>query len=325
MTEHMRAAYVERLGPPEAIRVGPLPVPVAGGNEVLVAVRAVAVNPVDAYVRSGRYATAVPLPFVIGRDLVGTVVEAPAATGFAAGEQVWCDSMGHAGRQGVASAYAAVPADRLYRLPAGVDPYAAVAVAQPAATAYLGWFVHAGLRAGETVFVGGGGGNVGSAAIAMAARAGARVLATAGEADHARCRAAGASAVRDYHAPDLAGWLAAHTPNGVDVIWETSGHHDFTLVASVAAPGARVLVTATAGDPPVPLFPLYTKDVSVRGFVISRARADDLAAAATLTNHMLAAGALRPRIAERLPLSEAARAHRLIEAGGVRGRLVLEI
>ena len=219
----MRAAYVTRLGPAGEIRVGSLPVPRPGPTDVLVEVEAVAVNPVDTYVRSGGYRTPVPLPFVVGRDLVGTVVEAGPATGFQPRERVWCNSMGHEGRQGPSSQYAVVPSDRLYHLPRVVDPHVAVALAQPAATAYLGWFVHARLRPGQTVFVGGGGGNVGTAAIQMAAWAGARVLTSARPEDHERCRAAGAEVALDYRDPALAGHLADHAPSGVDVVWEPPG------------------------------------------------------------------------------------------------------
>src|SRR4029453_17809819 len=74
----MTAAYVTDLGPAESIQVGELPLPVAGPTDVLVAVDAVAVNPVDAFIRAGRYRTPIPFPFVIGRDLVGTVFQAPA-------------------------------------------------------------------------------------------------------------------------------------------------------------------------------------------------------------------------------------------------------
>jgi NADPH:quinone reductase-like Zn-dependent oxidoreductase len=159
----------------------------------LVVVEAVAVNPVDAFIRTGRYRTPIPFPFVVGRDLVGTVFHAPARTGFAAGDRVWCNSLGHDGRQGSFARFAVVPADRLYRLPDGVDPLIAVAVAHPAGTAYLAWFRHGGLRPGDTVYVGGGAGNVGRAAIAMARYAGARVIAGARPADHAACTAAGAT------------------------------------------------------------------------------------------------------------------------------------
>jgi NADPH:quinone reductase-like Zn-dependent oxidoreductase len=268
----------------------------------------------------------VPLPFVVGRDLVGTVVEAGPATGFRPGERVWCNSMGHEGRQGPSSQYAVVPSDRLYRLPRGVDPHVAVALAQPAATAYLGWFVHPRLRPGQTVFVGGGGGNVRTAAIQMAPWAGARVLTSARPEDHERCRAAGAEVALDYRDPALAAHLADHVPSGVDVVWDTSGHHDFALAASAASAGCRVLVTAAASaEPAVPLRTLYTHDVSLLGFVISRAAVADLAAAAQLINEMSAEGRLTTRIADLLNLEDVAAAHRRLEAGTVRGRLVIDL
>ena len=319
----MTAAYIDQPGPVEAIQVGALPMPDIGPTDVLVAVEAVAANPVDTYVRSGRYRTPLPRPFVVGRDLVGTVAEAPQASGFAPGERVWCNSLGHEGRQGSFAQYAAVPAERLYRLPP-VDPEVAVAVAHPAATAFLGWFVHARIEPAQTVFVGGGAGNVGTAAIQMAALAGARVIASSRPEDFEHCRGAGAEVVIDYRDEHLPDRVAMAAPSGVDVIWDTSGHHDFGLVARAAAVGACVLVTAAASPvSSVPLRQLYTRDVRIVGFVISRASVADLAEAATLINHMLSRGLLTARIAEVLPLAQTAQAHRRLEAGEVSGRLVL--
>ncbi|HEY9472538.1 MAG TPA: alcohol dehydrogenase catalytic domain-containing protein, partial [Mycobacteriales bacterium] len=155
----MAAAYITGLGPPEVIRFGRLPMPTVGPTDVLVRVETVAVNPVDTFIRSGAYQTPTPFPFVIGRDLVGSVVTADVGTtGFTPGTRVWANSLGHGGRQGPSAEYAVVAADRLYRLPDGVDPVVAVACLHPAATAHLGLFEHAGLRAGQTVYVGGGAG-----------------------------------------------------------------------------------------------------------------------------------------------------------------------
>ncbi|RST16622.1 NADPH:quinone reductase, partial [Streptomyces sp. WAC04770] len=123
----MLAAYIEQLGSPDTIRYGELPQPVAQAGEVLVDVSVASVNHVDTFVRSGAWRTPVTFPFVIGRDLAGTVAAAAPGTGFEVGERVWCNSMGHAGRQGAAAERVAVPADRLYRLPDGVDPEDAVA------------------------------------------------------------------------------------------------------------------------------------------------------------------------------------------------------
>lgn len=306
------------------IRVGELAIPEPGPMDVLVEVELVAANPVDTHIRSGRYRTSTPFPFVVGRDLVGTVRTAGSGSGFGAGERVWCNSLGHDGRQGSFARYAVVPAERCYRLPSGAEPATAVAIAHPAATAYLGWFVHAALRAGQTVYVGGGAGNVGAAAVVIAHQAGARVLASARPEDHGSCYAAGAEVVVDYRDPELAHRLTQAVPAGVDVFWDTSGHHDLDLAAALVATGGRVLLTAAAVPRlPFPAAALYTRDVSLRGFVISRARVDDLAAAAAFINSLLARGLLPARISEVLPITATRDVHARLEAGQVSGRILL--
>jgi NADPH:quinone reductase-like Zn-dependent oxidoreductase len=94
----MTAAYITAPGPAEAIRVGELPVPKPGPTDVLVRTQALAANHVDTFVRSGAYATPLPMPFVIGRDLVGVVAAAGArVAGFGGGDAVWCNSSVTAG------------------------------------------------------------------------------------------------------------------------------------------------------------------------------------------------------------------------------------
>lgn len=318
----MNAAFITRLGPPEEIRWGELPDFPAGPSDVVVRTLAVAVNPVDTFVRSGRYPTPTPFPFVIGRDLVGEVVRA--GPGFAAGDRVWCDSMGHDGRQGSFAERVVVPAERLYLLPAGVDAVAAVAVLHPAATAYLALFRHAGLRLGETAYVAGAAGNVGDALVRMASAAGARVIATARPEDGERCRAAGAAVVLDYRDPDLPARVREAAPGGVDVHVDTSGRHDLDAAVGLLGGGGRIVLLAGAGArAELPVGPLYVKDGRLLGFAISNASAADLAEAAAAINRLLAQGALPARIADVLPLHEAAEAHRRLETGEVRGRLVL--
>jgi NADPH:quinone reductase-like Zn-dependent oxidoreductase len=99
--ERMRAAYITALGPADAIRVGALPVPAIGPTDVLVRVEVVAVDPVDTMVRSGAYPTPTPFPFVVGRDLVGTVaVASPGTPGFAPGDRVWATASATAAGRG---------------------------------------------------------------------------------------------------------------------------------------------------------------------------------------------------------------------------------
>ncbi|CAB65629.1 MULTISPECIES: zinc-binding dehydrogenase [Streptomyces] len=324
--EVMRAAYIDAVGPADAIRYGELAVPPVGPTDVLVRVAAVAADPVDTFVRSGAYATPLPLPFVVGRDLVGEVaVAGPGAAGLAVGQRVWCNSLGHAGRQGSFAQYATVAAERLYPAPAGIDAEHLVAAAHPAASAWLALFRHGRLRAGETVYVGGGAGNVGGAAVALASRAGARVVATARAEDAAAVRQLGAAEVLDHHAPDLGARVRGAAPDGYDVHLDTSGHGVLAEAVDSLARGGRLVAMVGLGAGPAALSVggLYTKDASIVGFAISNATAADLAEAARGVVGVLTDTPWRPRIADRLPLSMTAEAHRRLEAGEVRGRLVL--
>ncbi|MBT2383382.1 NADPH:quinone reductase [Streptomyces sp. ISL-11] len=320
-----RAAYIEQLGPPDVIQYGELPVVPAGPTDVIVDVTVATVNHVDTFVRSGAWRTPVEFPFVVGRDLVGTVAEAgPGAPDFRPGDVVWSNSMGHGGRQGAAAERVVVPSERLYHLPDGVDPADAVALAHPAATAYLALFTHGRLRAGETVVVAGAGGNVGGALVVMAARAGARVVATASAKDAEYCRSLGAAEVIDYREPDEADRVRAACPHGADLYIDTSARNDLpTAVDLLAKRGRIVLLAGLRTRPVLPVGPLYLKDASVVGFAISQASTGELAEAAGAINRLLAAGLLRPRAVDVLPLSAAAEAHRRVEAGEANGRRVV--
>ena len=320
----MKAAYITTLGSPDVITYGEMDRPVPGPTDVLVRVEAAAVDPVDTFVRSGAYRTPTPFPFVLGRDLAGTVAETgPGATRFAVGDRVWSHSMGHGGRQGVTAEYCVVGVDRLYHLPGDVDAARAVAVLHPVATAHLALFRHARLRPGETVLVIGGAGNVGRAATVLAARAGARVLAVARAETASDCLGAGATAVVDHRDPDAAEQLRELTGDGVDVHLDTSGHQDLDAALALVGHGARVVLMAGLSARPVlPVGAVYPRDVSLVGFAISNSSVDDLAGTARVINHGLADYAFPIPVSVELPLSLTAEAHRMIEAG-VRGRIVL--
>ena len=102
--ESMRAAVIHRLGPAESILLEELPVPQPAAHEVLVRVIATTVNPVDTFVRSGAFRTPITFPFVVGRDVVGTVEALGSEVSrFSVGDLVWSNSLGHGGRQGAAA------------------------------------------------------------------------------------------------------------------------------------------------------------------------------------------------------------------------------
>jgi NADPH:quinone reductase-like Zn-dependent oxidoreductase len=321
----MQAAFVRAPGPAESIEFGTLPVPRPGPTDVLVRVEATAVNHVDLFVRSGAYATHTPYPFIIGRDLVGTVADVGSGvTDFAPGDRVWCNSLGHGGRQGSFAGYAVVATERLYHLPADVDPRSAAPVLHTAATAHIGLFREARLAPGETVLVGGAGGGVGSAVVQLARAAGARVIATASAQDAQWCRSCGAHEVLDYRNPGLADTLRQVHPEGFDVWWDNSGTHDFETVLPLLRKGGRVIVLAgLAARPVLPVGQLYTRDASLRGFAISNASVADLARAADTVNRLLKERRLQSRVCQTFPLEKAAEAHRLMEVGTQGGRILV--
>ena len=331
----MRAAVIHKIGPADSISIEQVPVPRPLQGEVLVRVTATTVNHVDTFVRSGAYRTPLRFPFVIGRDLVG-VVEATASdvTRFHQGDEVWCNSLGHHGRQGSAAEFACVPQDRLYRMPHGVDPVEFVAVVHPAATAWLGLVEHGRLTAGDTAFVGGGAGNVGACAVAFALSLGSRVVTTVSGRDLEQFTALGAVAI---DSPDVDAVLTdalidhdrrpgeASPHSGADVWFDTSG----TLALPQAIPllaerGRIVLISGIARHDVLRFGDLYTHDRAIVGFAISNATTGELTRAADAIGNAAASGTLPTPSVARHPLEYAAEAHADLEAGRThRSRLVL--
>ncbi len=159
----MKAAYIEETGPPENIQYGELPDPEPGPGQVLVKMRAVAVNPIDTYLRNGANYWELPKPFIIGCDIAGEVAAVgEGVTRLRVGERVWGSNQGLLGRQGTFAELAAIDEKWLYPTPEGVDDATVAACALVAITAHLGLFRDARIRPGETLFVHGGTGGVGS-------------------------------------------------------------------------------------------------------------------------------------------------------------------
>jgi len=215
----MQAAYIHQPGPPESITVGELPTPQPTGSQVLVKVAAAAVNPIDTYVRSGAVPMSLPKPYIVGCDLAG-VVEAvgPDVKRFKVGDRVWGSNQGLLGRQGTFAEYAAVDECWLYGIPYGVSDEAAAAAALVGITAHLGLVRDAKLRSGESLFVNGGTGGVGSMVVQMAKVLGARVVTTAGSDEKvAVCRELGADLAINYRTEDVAARVKEFAPDGVSV------------------------------------------------------------------------------------------------------------
>ncbi len=328
----MKAAYIQKPGPADTIIYGDLPDPSPAPNQLLIEVKAVSVNPIDTYIRSGKVAMELPQPFVVGCDFAGVVLQVGSEVqAFRVGDRVWGSNQGLLGRQGTFSEKIAIDAKWAYPMPDKVSFETAAAVALVGITAHLGLFAEAQLRPGQSLFVPGGSGGVGSMVIQMAKIAGARVVTTAGNADKARrCRALGADAVICYREESIEHGLKAFAPEGVDVWWETLREPDMDLaVASLAPRGCMILMAGREARPAFPVGPFYVKQCQLRGFVMFGASAEQQARCAEQIGHWLSKGDLKPNIDRRLPLAETAQAHQwqadnTVESSGLlAGKIVL--
>jgi NADPH:quinone reductase len=321
----MKAAYIDRPATPRHIRYADLPMPVMGERDVLVQVLAVAVNGIDTYIVNGQFETPLPLPFIIGRDLTGVVARVGTRVGrFRQGELVWANNQGYAGRQGSFAEYCSVDERLLYPLPANADPFEMVSVLHSGLTAVLG-LQKAQLRPGEVVFLNGGDGNVGSAILQLAKAMGARVVVTSADEGKAEwCRQLGADLVIDYTQQAIEQALADFSPRGVDIYWEITRHFDARLALTVLARRGRMLVIAGLTQETLfPVGPFYTRNATLYGFTISDATTDELRQSAEEINQRVASGALKGRVAQKLPLSQAALAYDIFESTSPPGKLVL--
>jgi len=329
----MKAAFITAVGPPEAIQHGELPNPVPGPRQALVRVRAAAVNPIDTYIRGGTVAMPIEFPFIVGCDLAGEVVAVGAEVDrLRPGMRVWGSNQGVLGRPGTCAEFASVDERWLYPTPDGVSDRDAAAAALVSITAHLGLVGNACLRPGETIFVNGGSGGVGSAVVQIAKALGARVIATAGTPEKcARVRGFGADVVLEYRRADLVEAVLAAAPGGVHVYWETQREPLFDQAVTLLAEGGRMVIMAGRdARPPFPVGPFYVKGCRLFGFVMFKADSHEQAAAAADINRWLAAGQLRVPIDRVLPLARTAEAHSLQESstvgrsGALAGKIVLE-
>lgn len=323
----MRAAYIEQTGPVENIRVGDLPRPEPGPGQVLVKVHAVSLNPIGLYVRSGGVAMPLSFPYVIGSDLAGTVesVGPGGMTHLKRGDRVWGSNQGLLGRQGVASEFAAVDEHWLYPTPKNLSDQEAASLALTGITAHLGLFQHGKLKQGETVYVPGGSGGVGSLVVQMAKAAGARVATSAGSAEKvALCKSLGADLALNYKTDDVPAKLREFAPDGIDVWYETLREPNLEInVPLLRKRGRMVVIAGRAARPILPLGAFYPRDCSLLGFAMFNATPDEQRQAADGINKWVTEGKLKALVGRVFPLAEAAEAERFLEAntGGGAGTL----
>lgn len=329
----MKAVFFDQTGGPEVLQYGELPRPEPQPGEVLVRIGAVALNPIDTYIRAGMVKMDLPKPFIPGCDLAGTVeAVARGVKRFKVGDRVWGSNQGLLGRQGTFAEYASVAEDWLYPTPPGTSDTEAAAVALVGITAHLGLFRCAQLKKGEVVFVNGGTGGVGAMVVQMSKAVGAAVITTVGSPEKAAlCRGWGADHVLNYRTDDLASGIRVfNRGQGVDVWYETQREPNFPRTVDLMARRGRIiLIAGRQVQPDFPIGPIRAKDISLFGYSIFNATPAEQRQCAEDINRWLTEKKLHVIIGRTFPLAEAAAAHRFLEentvhqAGTLTGKIVL--
>ena len=306
----MKAAYFMKHGGPEVLQYGDVPDPVPASSEVLVDVYAASVNGADWRVRQGSYAPVAHFPYVPGRDFSGVVAAVGAdVRDFVPGDMVF--GVCEVGQEGAYAEKIAIKAAIVARKPTALSHPQCAALALTGLTAMVSIEDTLKLKSGETILIQGGAGGVASVAIQLAKHIGAKVITTAGAANHAYVRGLGADVVIDYRTQDFRREAA-----GCDAVFDTVGGEVATRSFEVLRPGGRAAFIASGASAPVP----PRRDVtSLRPDVRrDRAHLDRLMA-------LVAAGAVRPPEVTLYPLSQAAAAHSVSEGRHLRGKLVFQV
>ncbi|MCH1865567.1 NAD(P)H-quinone oxidoreductase [Nocardioides sp. CFH 31398] len=325
----MRAVVVEEPGGPEVLRVADdVAEPEAGPGEVLLEVRATAVNRADTLQRRGMYPPPPGASDIIGLECSGTV----AALGegvehLAVGDEVCALLAGGGYAERVA-----VPAGQVMPVPDGVDLVTAAGIAEVACTVWSNVFMRAGLTAGDVLLVHGGSGGIGSCAIQLAAAYDARVATTAGAASADYCRDLGAGLVVDYRTGDFVAevkeWTDGH---GADVVLDNMGGAYLPRNVDVLATEGRVVVIGMQGGAKgeLDLSTLLPKRASVHATSLrGRPPAEKAEICAQVVEHvwpLISDGRVRIHVEDVLGLDDVARAHERMETGGHRGKIVLDV
>jgi NADPH:quinone reductase-like Zn-dependent oxidoreductase len=339
----MRAAVFHEYGGPEVVRIEEVDVPRPGPGEILVEVRASAMNHLDLWVRRG-LPIETTMPHIGGSDIAGVVAEAAdGVTGPAVGERVVVNPSLYCGRctecvrgqesmcsafrilgehtDGGFAEYVAVPASHAYPIPDGFSFEEAAALPISYQTAWRAVVSRAAVRPGEDVLVLGASGGTAVAAIQIAKLSGARVFAvTSGSENVERVRAIGADIVYDRDEVDFSRAIAKETAKrGVDVVIENVGAPTWEgSVRALASGGRLVTYGATAGPKvEIDLRRLFWKQFQIMGTTMaSRSEFEEMLRAVW-------SGRIPPVIDTVLPLEEAREAHERLEAGLQFGKVVL--
>jgi NADPH2:quinone reductase len=320
----MKAIQVQKTGGPEALTLVDLPVPKPKANEAVVKIAASGVNFIDVYFREGRYPA--PLPFVDGQEAAGTVTEVGSdVTSIKVGDRV-----AYTGAIGAYAEFAAVPADRLVRVPDKVtDQQAAAAMLQGMTAHYLLNTTYP-LKKGETALIHAAAGGVGLLLVQMAKNIGARVIATVGTEEKAKlAREAGADEVILYTQQDFEAETKRLTENkGIHVVYDGVGKSTFEKGLNVLRPRGYMVLFGGASGAVAPFDPialsqkgsLFLTRPSLFHYIATR---QELEQRSSDIFNLIIAGKLKLRVGHVYKLEEVQQAHRDLEGRKTTGKVLL--
>ena len=316
----MRAWRVHELGNPSAITLDDVPVPTPGDGQLLVRVRAAALNFPDVLMAAGLYQERPPLPYTAGMELCGEVE--------GTGQRVLGTTSGD---PGAFAEYALMDADRAWPVPDGMSDEKAAALNITYQTSHVGLHRRASLQPGEWLLVHPGAGGVGSAAIQLGKAAGARVVATAGGPEKVQvCRDLGADHVVDYTTEDFVAVVKDVTDgHGADVVYDPVGGDVFDRSRKcIAFEGRLVVVGFTSGRiPEVPASHVLLKNYSVVGLhwgLYRRHEPSVFGAVHQELTRLSAEGRIDPLVSQVLPLEDAPKALAALADRATVGKVVLK-
>jgi NADPH:quinone reductase len=318
----MKAIVVREFGAPDVMKLDDVPARAPGAGEVSIVVRAVGVNPVDTYIRSGAHAVRPPLPYTPGTDAAGEIDSVGAGvTAFKPGDRVYLFAPnGGTYAQRVVSA-----ADHVHPLPANATFAQGAALGVPYATAYRALFQRAGARPGETVLIHGATGGVGIAAVELAHARGLTVIGTGGtDRGLQAARDHGADVVANHRSDNYVDDIRRATGgHGVDVIIEMLANVNLDRDLGLLAKHGRVVVVGNRGRIEINPRDAMSRDAAIFGMTLFNATAADLHEIHAALVAGLDQGALRPIVGREMPLAEAAQAHEAVLQPGAYGKIVL--
>jgi NADPH:quinone reductase len=308
----MRAIGVMEFGGPEQLRVVDIPEPHPGPGEVRIRVHAAAVNPTDTVLRAGgRGVGDRKPPYIPGMDAAGEISEVAADAPWQAGDRVMAIVVPSGPRGGAYADEIVVPAESVVRIPQGADFPAASTLLMNGLTARLA-LDQLGLSSGQTIAVTGAAGAFGGYVVQLAKADGLRVIADASEADEQLVRDLGADDVV-RRGDDVADRIRALVPQGVDGVADGALLHEL-VVPAIHDGGGLAVVRGWRGEP--------GRGITVHRVMVAKAAKET--AALDRLREQAEQGLVTLRVAKVLPAAEAPQAHRILEAGGTRGRVVLD-